>query len=248
VLRYRGQRLWLPAILIGVCIAVSAGKVAIIGVPLVAAFSCCLLPATRFQALRVTISIAACLAIYIFLFPGISTYTMSLKLIVSSLTIRLFDLLSGVFQLLGLQLNFGDFEIAVLSAIDKYTLSSSNAAIGSIGADWASRADMRTAYYDGGSMSMFAEALRHPFHTVTVIILVTWVALFNGKWMPAERVRSDSVMIFALTLFSMIANTSAAPLYWYWIGFGSHIIFGRAFNDTLRSSMNSSNLYVARSK
>jgi len=235
VLRYRAERPWLPAILLGVCIAVSAGKVAILGVPLIVAFSCWLVPSTRLQVIRITISFVACLALYVFLFPGVSNATMNPLLLATSLVIRLLDLLNVAFQLFGLQQYYGDFETAVLQAMDLYVPPSIYGPIGSSNFEWVSRADLQIENYDGGSMSLFAEAVRHPIHTLIVVILVVLVALLNGRSNPAERLRSDGVMIFALMLFVLVANVGASPLYWYLVGFGCYVIFGRAFKDADRS-------------
>lgn len=228
VLIYAGSRPWIFAFLLGACVAISAGKVVIFGVPLVAALTFWLLPSARLQAMRVVLSVLTCLVAYTFLFPGISAYMLSVRLFVSSLIIRFLDLVEGVFQLLSLQDYFKKFEAATLQYIDQHLSVVPSLSV-STGAAWAARADMRVEHYGGGSMSLFAEAFRNPFHTVFIIFLVVLIAWFCGKQPPNQQLRKDAVVLFALLLFAMIANVSASPLYWYLVGFGCYCAFARAF-------------------
>ena len=229
VLLYRGPLPWLLTILLGVCAVVSAAKAVLLGIPLVALFSCLLVPSARFQAVRVLVSLTVCLAFYVFLFPGVSNATLNPLLFASSIVVRVLDFLSALTLSFGLQQHFGDFESAVLLAMDRYVSPATYGPIGSKNIEWASRVDMKIEGIDAGSMTLLAAAISHPIQSVVVVVFTVVVALFIGRAKPLERLRSDSIIIFALMLFAFVANVGALPLYWYWVGFGCYFIFCRAF-------------------
>lgn len=229
-LMYRGHLAWVFACLLGVCIALSGAKVLVVGVPLICALAYFFVPQSRRQVFRILVSLSVCVFLYAILFPGIFSYNMNLRLVLSSVVVRLLDLVNAGIHLAGLEEHFGDIDSIVLSALDRY-FGASPFLLRAFGDGWEGRDYMRSAYYGGGSLSLFAEAARHPLHTAVVVILVSLIAWTHGRIRPSQQIRRDSVFAVALLFFGMVASTAASPLYWYWVGWGGYLVFGRAFRQ-----------------
>jgi hypothetical protein len=219
----------ISAIFLGVGIVLSSAKAALIGVPVVAVAAFVLVPSARLQAVRVFACIVVCFFVYSTLFPGVVASVSNLYMLVSSAVVRSLDVTNALLGLLGYDVASLDIDTKVLGWLDAWMRGNPRLAE-LVGIGWANRLELRTDYYQGGALSLFAEAVRNPQKTACVVLMVLLVAVWSGRVSPPERLRCDTIFILAMMLFAMIANVSSSPLYWYWVGFGAHLVFGRALH------------------
>ena len=221
------------AIFLGISIVLSSAKAALIGVPILAVMAFMLVPSARLQAVRVMVCIVVCYLAYIALFPGLVASVSNPSILLSSALVRGLDVINALLDVLGYNVQSLDIDSKALVWLDR--MKDKHPRLGEyIGGGWASRSDIKTSNYHGAALSLFAEALRNPLKTGYIVLMVVVVAVWNGKISPAERLRCNAVFLLAMTFFAMIANTSSSPLYWFWVGFGGHLVFGRALRQTDR--------------
>ncbi len=262
VLVLRGSVGWISAILLSAGVAFSSSKAALLGVPLLALAALIFVPPARRQALRILVTMMLVVVVYAQVFPGVVAASLSYRGLMSSILVRVLDLITAIVETLGLQGEGEDVRIRILSKLDQtlaesasYGVSQSaglgwkilekvdqtiaQTAVGglseSTGLGWKNRQDIRPVA--GASGSLIATAVRNPLQSAMLGLLVLLVTLHSGKCSPKFNLQADFLVIFAVTLFGMISDPSSSPLYWYWAGFGCRFVWGRWFHRGPESLM-----------
>lgn len=255
VLFLRGSVGWISAILLSAGVAFSSSKAALLGVPLLALTALIFVPPARRQALRILVTMMLVVVVYAQVFPVVVAASLSYRGLMSSILVRVLDLITAIVETRGIQGEAEDFRMRILSKLDQtlaesasYGVSQSaglgwkilekvdqtiaQTAVGglseSTGLGWKNRQDIRPVTGDSGSL--IAASIRHPFKSALAALLLLLGMLLSGKFKPKISLQSDFLVLFSVALFGIISDPSSSPLYWYWTGFGCRFIWGRWFH------------------
>jgi hypothetical protein len=202
-LTYRGNFAWIYAILIAGCVVLSGSKILIYGTPLVIATSFFFHPPSRSQVLRICFSLILLLLVYWSIFPGIASYTLSSKLLLESIYIRLNNFSCSLAEL-----TYGFF-------------SNTTACLN---LDKVEYIELKNEAF-----TLFTKAIQYPLNSLMILIVIILIAYKYKEVSSTEQLRRDLILVLAMLLAAMVADVSGWLIYWYFLGWAGRHIFGQLF-------------------
>ena len=222
----RGKMGFATVVLLAVYCALTLAKSALCGTVVVAA----LLPVLYgrecvWKSATYVASLAAALAVYSMLFPGVvSTYLSPYVLLVSALA-RAVDLLSAI----GLQ-STADFLLSAMHGDGILARAAADTAKAYVG-------DLGVVDYDKlGSTSLYSAMARQPAISAALIAaaLAIRLALYARRREPIIFGSFETMILLGMFCFTFVADISTLQAFWLFVGFGAVCLYGDLVGDRAR--------------